>query len=718
MGDFDGSGHQGLAIACQNGWIDVFTGQGNGQFTLSDSWNMTASLLQTPQYNTAQANALQVLAADFNNDGIPDLAVIGSVNEQFIVLDTTIVSGHYGAAVVFQGNGDGTFSIPPSTSRNVVGLPGGNPWMASVGDFNGDGNTDIAIPDRTANSIEILLGVGTGAFNPNITTLTPSALNAPDFVAAGDFNGDGIPDLAVANSGSAGSSLLVMLGAEGNLKGNANISFAAPVAFATGSGASGLAVGDVNGDGFPDIVVTNFNSSTVSVMLNDASAPGTNFTQLAGTFPNTLDPAFAVFADFNGDGRPDLAVTNDSPAQGSVGIGLGVFPTITGVRINNTNTNSVVTGTQPLTVELDGADIAIGSTVIWQILNNPTATLTPTVDPSGTFLTVGVPLAQVTAQGSGTITIIDPTGVSSNAFPFSVAPLTPTLTGLSVMSAPAGTNQLFSVTITGTGFASGDKAMWLPSVCQTSPCNIEALQNSTVNGPTQLSFNIPPNYLAGPDPSVTISVEDSFQHFSTNTLSFQVVSPAITSISSNSVNLTSVGVDSGNIALTVTGTNFVAGGSVVIWTNPCGGTAVNLGGIVSATAPQVTANLPANRIGSAIATACVTVENDAQAISAPMQILIGSPVIASMNPPSASVGGNLSINATITGANFVAGSQAFWCNSCTPPAPSSTPPSCSGSSNVPLCALPTTAVSSTQLNVTIPGGANGLLQSVGRLASS
>ena len=132
----------------------------------------------------------------------------------------------------------------------------------------------------------------------------------PRSVAVGDFNGDGRPDLAVTNASDSTVSVLL---------GNGAGSFGSQQTFAVGSGPFSVAVGDFNGDGRPDLAVTNDSDSTVSVLLgNGAGSFGSQQTFAVGNTPTSV-----AVGDFNGDGKPDLAVTNQSDSTVSVLLGHG-----------------------------------------------------------------------------------------------------------------------------------------------------------------------------------------------------------------------------------------------------------------------------------------------------------------------------------------------------------------------------------------------------------
>jgi hypothetical protein len=199
---------------------------------------------------------------------------------------------------VLLGDGSGGFSPAPDSPFAA----GSSPFSIAVGDFNGDGTLDLVTANPGSGNATVLLGNGSGWFNP--APGSPFAVGAgPNWVAVGDFNRDGNLDLAIANSGPilscCGGTVTVLLG-----NGSGGFSLAPGSPLVVGSVPVFVAVGDFNGDGKPDLAVVN---GSVTVLLGDGSggfsaAPGSPVP--AGNYPN-----FVAVGDLNGDGIPDLAVT-------------------------------------------------------------------------------------------------------------------------------------------------------------------------------------------------------------------------------------------------------------------------------------------------------------------------------------------------------------------------------------------------------------------------
>lgn len=341
---------------CTNeGSVAVLLGNGDGTFQTDTN------------YQTAAAGAYSVAAGDFNGDGIPDLAIsnqtspnqsngsvavfLGTGNGAYgqpviyssaglttsgvatgdfngdHILDLVLVdqcsdskcSG--GSVSILLGNGDGTFG---TASEYLTGSPLSD-WVA-VGDFNGDGKLDLVVANScgaTCGTVSVLLGNGDGSFQ-TAQTYASGGIEA-NFVAVGDFNGDKKLDVAAASSCADGS--CTTGGLVGILLGNGDGTFQSAVGYASGGfGAQSLAIGDLNGDGKQDLAVADVSSvpGSIGILLGN----GDGSFQPAQTFPVDGQPYSVAVADLNGDGKPDLAFTSyerngNDPLNGVVGTLLG-----------------------------------------------------------------------------------------------------------------------------------------------------------------------------------------------------------------------------------------------------------------------------------------------------------------------------------------------------------------------------------------------------------
>lgn len=278
-GDFNRDGKLDLAVAnSQSSDISILLGNGDGTFRPAVSF-------------PAGSNPYGVVVSDFNGDGKPDLAV---VNPSQVVHD---FFSQRGDVAILLGNGDGTFQSP------VHYLAGTNPGRAiTTGDFDGDGKVDLAVIDQGNNlvgigDVAILLGNGDGTFQ-NDTTF--AAGFTPGSIAAGDFNGDGILDLAVGRSfENPDGSIAILLG-------NGDGTFKTPASFGDHTRASFLVVGDFNGDGKLDLASGNTYplSSSISILLGNGDGtfhPPVNY---------SVDSPYLRVGDIDGDGKLDVVTSN------------------------------------------------------------------------------------------------------------------------------------------------------------------------------------------------------------------------------------------------------------------------------------------------------------------------------------------------------------------------------------------------------------------------
>ena len=281
VGDFNRDGVPDMAVSSYTDFsVVVLLGDGIGGFTAAPGSPIKVGF--TPR---------QVTAGDFNGDGSPDLAV----------------ASEGGSILILLGNGSGGFVSGATFSF-------GASFYIGVGKINADAALDLALVNNPKGYVATLFGDGSGQFTATPGSPVTVGIN-PNAVAIGDYNADGLSDLAVINYGDGfGSSISVFLG-----NGSGVFTQAAGSPFSTGDGAMGLALGDFNGDGAPDLAAACSDSNTVSIHLGLGGGKFTMASPVAvGSSPRSIG-----VADFNADGIADLAVANSGDGTVSLLLGTG-----------------------------------------------------------------------------------------------------------------------------------------------------------------------------------------------------------------------------------------------------------------------------------------------------------------------------------------------------------------------------------------------------------
>ena len=278
-------------------------GDGKADLAVTNGGDGTVSILYNNGDGTFAAevdyavgnNPSAVAIGDVNGDGLSDLAVANAVDNAVSVLiyksnrvfkdkidypastdpvtvtigdvngdgraDIVTGSGDSEDVAVLINIGDGAFASPVSYETHIGGGGGDSPLSTSLVDLNGDGKVDLVTADGSKDSMSVLLNNGDGTF-PSYQVYDTGVGSNPVAVAVGDLNGDGKPDLATANQGNDTISVFIN---------NGDGTFADRVDYEVGSGPSSIAIGDLNGDGKADLAVADFDYGLVSVLLNQAA---------------------------------------------------------------------------------------------------------------------------------------------------------------------------------------------------------------------------------------------------------------------------------------------------------------------------------------------------------------------------------------------------------------------------------------------------------------
>jgi FG-GAP-like repeat len=287
--DFNGDGIVDLVVEITDG-VYIYLGNGDGSFQLF------------PILTSTQTNNGAAIAGDFNRDGKMDLALGG------------VGLNNSGDITILLGKGDGTFEAPRYIHLNDSDWLGAR--FVTTADINRDGNLDlVAISDLTVGrgghkAVFILLGKGDGSFK--VSRLNQHFHFPCGCLVLADFNADGNLDLAIPDNPGIHGNVLISLG-------NGDGTFGSPSAFRyPGSVYGGIEVGDFNGDGVPDLALAADSRQSLYVLRGK----GDGTFGLPLKFHSTLYTAsYLAMGDFNSDGKLDL-LFGASPDFGGVDIYL------------------------------------------------------------------------------------------------------------------------------------------------------------------------------------------------------------------------------------------------------------------------------------------------------------------------------------------------------------------------------------------------------------
>jgi hypothetical protein len=434
LGDFNHDGTLDLAVAA--GFVQIYFGHGDGIFQFQAA------------YGTG--NSHYVAAADLNGDGNVDL----------VTADGNSIS-------VLLGNADGTFgfatSFPVASASSLV-----------VADFNHDGKLDIAAPN--GNSIAVLLGNGDGTFGAPV-----NYGQAGTNVAVGEFNHDGNVDLVASNSTSNTVSVLL---------GNGDGTFRAPLNLSTGASPSVMAVDDFNGDGNDDIAVL----TTGEVTVLRGNGDGTFLpAQYFGVSPYSQTQGMTA-ADLNGDGAPDLAISNGPTLLFNRPAGARAVVAPSAVNFGNqfvqtTSASATVTLSNPGRLNLTITSIQTGGTAAGDFSQTNTC---GTAVPSSGNCTISLTFTpQAAGSQSATLTISDSSASSpqivtlsgvGSGFGLSVAS-----GGSNSVTVPAGQSANYKLAIGGAGY-SGTVTITCSGVPPGAVCSVPESMN--LSATTVLTFPV------------------------------------------------------------------------------------------------------------------------------------------------------------------------------------------------------------------------------------
>jgi hypothetical protein len=315
----------------RDGWLDVAAASVDTS-SVSVLLNVRGERVASPLAVPVGTGPFAMATGDFNRDSIPDLAVTNA--------DSASIS-------ILIGRGDGRFN------RSDISIaPYRSPRGITVEDLNGDGKLDLFYSGYDSNLLQVLLGTGAGGFVKGWTLVGYAP--RPQGVSAADFNRDGHVDIAVAYDSAGGLAIwygrenttfapvgvagfaAVNVLATADLNGDGWLDVAAAStnggrvavylgtpsglvfkrSYAVDSDLRGITIADVNSDGVPDVITASRSSGTVNVLLGDAAHRGALLAPV--TFAAGRGSRAVVAADFDADGRVDLAAANQYAAAASL----------------------------------------------------------------------------------------------------------------------------------------------------------------------------------------------------------------------------------------------------------------------------------------------------------------------------------------------------------------------------------------------------------------
>ena len=292
--DFRGNGLLDLAVVNEiDNTLSILTNQGAGTFVQASGSPITLGASRA----SAAAVPVAIASGIFTASGFPNPLITDPVGNTVTVL---------------LSNGDDTFKTATGSPIAV----GKQPSAIVTGDFNADGNQDFVVTNFTDNTLSVFLGNGDGTFRQEIGSpfALPSSVAGPIAMVSGDFNADGKLDLAIVNQTT--NNVTILLG-----NGDGTFAQATNSPISVGTFPVAIAAGDVNGDSHTDIAIVNQSDNTVTVLLGNGD--GTFTAALNSPLKTGQTPTGIAIADFNGDGKEDIAVTDPQTDSVSVFLGLG-----------------------------------------------------------------------------------------------------------------------------------------------------------------------------------------------------------------------------------------------------------------------------------------------------------------------------------------------------------------------------------------------------------
>ena len=344
--------------------------------------------------NIVYFGAVKAIVTNATNNTINAIVPAGTSNSSITVTTNSLTAysaNHF--SLSFNGGGICDDFTDTSFETKIDFAVGADPYHSIVTDADNDGKPDVITANYSSNNISLLKNnstPGTVAFLGQTGNVTG---DQPIAIAYGDLDGDGKQDIAVTNSNSSHISVYINTSSVGN------ISYGSKVDFQTGTNPRGISIRDIDLDGKPDIIVTNFSSNSISVLRNTSLGSGVITFAAQQIYSTGMGPLGVFVSDIDGDNKPDIAVTNVQSDNVSIFKNIGLNPG----NLTLAAKQDFSTGSQPVSVFINDLNND----------NKPDMAISNSASTSVSVI--------INASAPGTITFNSRTDYTSGLGPFGIS---------------------------------------------------------------------------------------------------------------------------------------------------------------------------------------------------------------------------------------------------------------------------------------------------------
>ena len=402
--------------------INSFTPTSASQGTLVTITGQNFST--TPSGNVVYFGAVKAAVSASTSTTLSVIVPSGATNRPITVTTNNLTAHSSKPFTLTFTEGDSCEEFSSSSfAKKQDFFAGGGPYSVTIADIDGNNKTDVFIANSSSNNISTLRNISSLNFNAFASTENHNVGTQPLGICYGDIDGDGKQDLAAVNYASNTVSVFRNMSSEGV------IYYAPKIDFVTGSNPRNIFIQDINADGKPEIMVSNFGSNTFSVLRNTSSGTGVISFASQISFATGNGPAGIFVLDMDGDNKADLAVTNLQSNSVSI--------------FRNTSLNSstisfdpkidFATGSQPVSIFVNDLDNDSKPDIVVSNNGSSTVSILRNLSSEGNLLFASK-IDIVTGQGPFSVTVADLNGdnkpdiATSNVFDGTVSVLRNTST--------------------------------------------------------------------------------------------------------------------------------------------------------------------------------------------------------------------------------------------------------------------------------------------------